>query len=239
LILSALIKAILFDLDGTLRHHIPSAGDVFVEYVRDIGLHVSEEDRIRSEHWTHYYFAYSLELQADEKIFKGTPGGFWVNFTKRRLASLGLPEKQAIELAPEFSKYMSEFYKPEVHVPEDAHTLLASLKSSGYILGVVSNREEPYLEELKKIKMDGYFKFLLAGGEVNSYKPERIIFERALELAGASAQETMYIGDNYFADVVGARRAGLTPVLYDPASLFTEMECVTIKCFTDLHELLK
>jgi HAD superfamily hydrolase (TIGR01549 family) len=238
LILSAPIKAILFDLDGTLHHHTPAAGDVFWEYAKSIGLRVSEEDRIRSEHWTHHYFAHSLEIQADGKTFEANKSGFWVNFTKRRLVSLGLPVKQAIELAPEFSAYMSKFHKPEVHVPEDAYTLLESLKSSGYILGVVSNREEPYPEEIKKIKMDGYFQFLLAGGEVNSYKPDRLIFERALELAGTSALETMYIGDNYFADVIGARRSGLMPVLYDPISLFPDAECTVIKSFAEVHKLL-
>lgn len=238
LISSTPIKAILFDLDGTLRHHIPAAGDVFVEYARNLGVKVSEEDRIRSEHWTHYYFASSLEIQADGKTYEGNSAGFWMNFTKRRLVSLGISLTQAVELAPEMSKYMAEFYKPEVHVPQDAYTLLESLKSDDYILGVVSNREEPFLEELKKIKMDGYFKFSLAGGEVNSYKPDRVIFERALEMAGASAQETMYVGDNYFADIVGARRSGLTPGLYDPASLFSDAGCAAVKSFAELHELL-
>ena len=233
------IKAVLFDLDGTLRHHIPSAGDVFVEYLRKLGLKISEEDKIRSEHWTHHYFASSLEIQADGKTYEGNSAAFWVNFTKRRLVSLGLPTSQAVELAPNASKYMDEFYKPEVHVPQDAHILLESLKSSGYILGVVSNREEPYPEELKRIKMDGYFKFSLAGGEVNSFKPDKRIFERALELAGTSAQETMYVGDNYFADIVGAHRSGLLPVLYDPINLFSHAECATIRSFDQLHEFLK
>ena len=233
------IKAILFDLDGTLRHHLPNAGEVFAQYVRKTGLHFSEDDRIRFEHWTHYYFANSLEIQADGKIYKGNLRGFWMNFTKRRLVALGVHLTKAIELAPDISSYMDEFHKPEVHVPDDAYTLLTSLKSLGYILGVVSNREEPYPEELKKIKMDGYFKFSLAGGEVNSYKPDIIIFKRALELAGTSAQETMYVGDNYFADIVGSRRAGLMPVLYDPINLFPDAECATIKSFADLPELLK
>lgn len=233
------IKAILFDLDGTLRHHIPNGGDVFVEYARSIGLRISEEDRIRSEHWTHHYFANSLEIQLDGKTHKENLRGFWLNFTKRRLVALGLRSTQAAELAPKISAYMDENYKPQVHVPHDTYDLLEFLKSSGYILGVVSNREEPYADDLKKIKMDSFFEFLLAGGEINSFKPDRAIFERALELAGTSASETMYVGDNYFADVVGARRAGLMPVLYDPISLFSDAGCAVIKSFAELPKLLR
>lgn len=232
------IKAILFDLDGTLRHHIPNGGDVFVEYARTIGLNISEEDRIRSERWTHYYFANSPEIKADGKTHHGDPSGFWLSFTKRRLVALGLRPSQAAELAPEISSYMDEFYKPQIHVPQDVYELLDILKSQDYILGVVSNREKPYSEELKELKMEGHFKFSLAGGEVNSFKPDKVIFERALELAGTPAFETMYVGDNYFADILGARCAGLTPVLYDPVSLFLEPGCAVIKSFGELPELL-
>jgi len=233
------IKAILFDLDGTLRHHLPSGGEIFVEYVRNSGLQISEEDRIRAEHWEHQYFANSLEIQADGKMFKDDRKGFWANFTKHRLLALGIQAAQAMELAPQASAFMDEFYKPEVHVPQDAYTLLTFLKEEGYILGMVSNREEPFQEELIKLKLDSYFKFSLAGGEVNSYKPDTVIFEHALELAGTSAPETMYIGDNYFADIIGSQRAGLKPVLYDPGSIFPEADCAVIRSFDDLPDLLK
>lgn len=233
------IKAILFDLDGTLRHHLPSGGEVFVEYVRSIGLQISEEDRIRALHWEHFYFASSPEIQADGETYKDDRKGFWVNFTRRHLVALGTHPTWAIELAPKVSAYMEKFYKPEVYVPQDAFTLLTFLKETGYILGVVSNREEPYQEELINLKLDSYFNFSLAGGEVNSYKPDSIIFERALELAETSAPETMYVGDNYFADIVGSHRAGLRPVLYDPTSLFPDADCEIIKSFSEFPELLK
>lgn len=233
------IKAVLFDLDGTLRHHIPAAGDVFVEFTRSIGLRISEEDRIRSEHWVHHYFAHSLEIQADGKLFKDDQKSFWVNFTKRRLVAVGVPTAQAIDFAPQASAYMEEHYKPAVHIPEDVFPLLQFLKDSGFVLGLVSNRDDPYHDEIKNMKLDSYFKFILAGGEVNAFKPDKLIFDHALKLAGTSASETMYIGDNYFADVVGSRRAGLIPVLYDPGSLFPDADCAVIKSFAELYELLK
>lgn len=232
------IKAILFDLDGTLRHHIPSSGDVFMEYARSLGLRISEEDSIRAQHWEHFYFASSLEIQKDMKAYSENQNDFWIIFSKRFLVALGAHAAQAAEFAPKISAYVNEFHKPEVRVPQDVFVLLESLQSSGYILGVVSNREKPYTEELKKIKIGGYFNFSLAGGEINSYKPDRIIFERALELSGTSADETMYIGDNYFADILGAHRSGLTPVLYDPNNLFPDVECAVIKSFAELPALL-
>ncbi len=230
-------KAILFDLDGTLRHHFPTGSRVFVEYLRDIKVHFSEEDEIRAERWEHFYFANSLEIQTDKKNFDHESGEFWVNYSRRRLVALGLHPGRAAELAPQVSAHMGTNYKPETHIPEDVIPTLACLKESGRVLGVISNRDQPYHEELEKLNLHSYFDFSLAAGEIQAFKPDPRIFQKGLELAGTSAHETMYVGDNYFADAVGAHRAGLTPVLYDPSRLFPDAECAVIRSFDELHEL--
>ncbi|GAB4565244.1 MAG: TIGR02253 family HAD-type hydrolase [Anaerolineales bacterium] len=231
-------KAVLFDLDGTLRHHVPTGSRVFVDYLRSIKVHFSEEDEIRAERWEHFYFANSLEIQEDRKKFDHEGGDFWVNYSRRRLVALGLHPKQAAELAPEVSAHMGANYKPEVHIPEEAPRMLKILKESGYTLGVVSNRDEPFQDELKGLNLDSYFHFSLAAGEVQSFKPDARIFQKAVEMAGTSASETMYVGDNYYADIVGSHRAGLVPVLFDPKRLFPDAECDIIRSFDELHGLL-
>lgn len=231
-------KAVLFDLDGTLRHHIPAGSKVFVEYLRSIKVHFSEEDETRAERWEHFYFANSLEIQEDKKKFNHESREFWVNYSRRRLVALGLHPKQAAELAPEVSAHMGENYKPEVHVPEEAPRMLNTLKDSGYTLGVVSNRDEPFHDELKDLNLHSYFHFSLAAGEVQSFKPDVRIFQKAVEMAGTSASETVYIGDNYYADIVGSHRAGLVPVLFDPSGLFPDAECAVIRSFDELHDHL-
>jgi len=233
------IKAILFDLDGTLRHHLPRGGQVFVQYLKSINIPISEECATRAERWEHFYFAHSLEIQADIKTFNSNTKEFWANFSKRRLVALGFSKQQAAELAPDVSAHMGINYKPEVYIPEEVPLILTSLKEAGYTLGVVSNRDEPFHEELKELKLASYFEFSLAGGEVQSFKPDTRIFQRGLELANAAAHEALYIGDNYYADIVGSLRAGLTPVLYDPNTLFPEAGCAVIQSFTDLPGLLQ
>jgi len=51
--------------------------------------------------------------------------------------------------------------------------------------------------------------------------------------------EAAYVGDNYYADVVGARRAGLTPVLYDPRGIFPDPGCASIVSFDQLPQVLE
>lgn len=231
------IRSILFDLDGTLRHHVPNGSDEFNRYATSLGIALHAEDITRAARWEHYYFANSPEIQADSATYKGEEQ-FWTNFGRRRLIVLGCAPSQAAELASQFRAHMHENHKPAVHMPEEVRPLLASLKQAGFILGVVSNREQRYEQQIEEIGLTEYFQFTLAGGEVNSFKPERGIFEEALRRAGTSAPETMYVGDNYFADVVGSRRAGLLPVLYDPSGLFPDAECPVIQTFDQLPDQL-
>jgi putative hydrolase of the HAD superfamily len=134
---------------------------------------------------------------------------------------------------------MRENYKPDSVIPEETYTVLPKLRESGFTLGVVSNRSNPYQDEIEGFGMGEYFHFSLAAGEVNSWKPETGIFEHAIKLSRTTPEQTLYIGDNYFADVVGARRAGLQPVLYDPRGLFHEPGCPVIASLNELVDLLK
>ena len=236
-----MIKSILFDLDGTLRHHTPMGSDVFNNYALSLGLPLHPEDITRAARWEHYYFANSPEIKADSQKFKTQKfenDSFWTNFGRRRLIVLGCSPAQAEILAPQFSAHMAENYKPQVNVPAEAHTVLANLKDAGTILGMVSNREKSFDEEHEEMGLREFFRFTLAAGEVNAYKPDRAIFDEAVKRAVTSAAETMYVGDNYFADIVGSRRAGLQPVLYDPIRLFPDAECPVVTAFDQLSTLL-
>jgi HAD superfamily hydrolase (TIGR01549 family) len=235
------IKSILFDLDGTLRLHTPMGSEVFNNYAISLGVPLHSEDMARAARWEHYYFANSPEIKVDKTKYisqKFEHDSFWINFGKRRLIVLGCSPAQAEELAPQFSAHMAENYKPQVHMPKDACDTLAKLKEAGFLLGMVSNRDKPFDDELKEMGLHEFFQFTLAAGEVNSYKPDRAIFDEAIKRAGTFASETMYVGDNYFADIVGSRRAGLQPVLYDPARLFPDAGCPVITAFDQLAKLL-
>lgn len=228
------IKAIFFDLDGTLRHNVPSGADIFNEFVRTLDVPFSDADRLRAMRWEMQYWANSPDLLGDLKTHDGESENFWIAYTHRRLIALGVSPEQANDLAPKVSAYMGEAYSPESIVPEDARRVLPELKEAGYILAVISNRDKPFNETLDSHGIGEYFQFSLAGGEVDAFKPEPEIFIHAMQRGSVTAQETIYVGDNYYADIIGSRRAGIRPVLYDPNSIFPDADCDTIKSFDEL-----
>lgn len=233
------IKAIFFDLDGTLRHSVPSGGEVFTDYVVTLGLPVDEEARLRALRWEHFYWASSVDLRNDLLAHAAETENFWIEYSRRRLLALGASPEWAAEFAPKTSRHMGEFYKPESIVPEDVRSTLPQLKEAGYILGVISNRDKPFQDVLDSHGIGEFFDFSLAAGEVNVFKPDPGVFVHALQRLHLSAQEVIYVGDNYYADVVGARAAGLQPVLYDPLGIFPNPDCATIKSFDELNSIVK
>lgn len=228
------IKAVFFDLDGTLRHSVPEGGEVFSAYVASLGLRVNDEDRLRAARWEYLYWASSADLRDDLLAHSSDTENFWIEYSRRRLIALGASPIRARELASKVSKHMGEVYQHESIVPEDVRRTLPVLKQAGYIMAVISNRDKPFQATLDSHNLSEFFTYALSAGEVESYKPEPGIFEHALKHMNVTARETVYVGDNYYADVVGARRAGLQAVLYDPNIIFPEADCITIHSFDEL-----
>ena len=233
------IKTILFDLDGTLRHNQPEGGEVFANYAISLGVSLNKDDRRRGIRWEHYYWAGSPELRTDLQNHGSENSDFWKNYGYRQLIAFGLEAERAAKLAPIINEYMNENYKPVSVVRAETYQVLGQLKEAGFRLGVVSNRERSFQEEMETLGILPFFEFSLAAGEVQSYKPQPEIFEAALKRVDSTPQEAMYVGDNYFADVIGSRRAGLRPVLYDPRGVYPEADCAVIASFDGLPAVLK
>ena len=233
------IQTIFFDLDGTLRHNDPAGLEVFADYASQLGLRISREDRLRAMRWEHYYWANSIDLKADKEIYSEENHEFWKNYCRRQLVALGASNGQVEEFAPKISQHMDDSYHPKSIVPEDVLQLLPQLQQAGYSMAVISNREKPYQQEIESLGIASYFVFSLAGGEVNAWKPEPDIFFHACKRMNITPSQAMYVGDNYFADVVGSRRAGLQPVLYDPRGIFPDAGCPVLSSFDELPSVLE
>ena len=83
-----------------------------------------------------------------------------------------------------------------------------------------------------------YFEFTYVAAEVDAWKPDPRIFDRALELSTSTPGQVIYVGDNYYADIIGANNAGLQPVLLDEKGIFPDAECVVIERVGELVDLL-
>ena len=69
-------------------------------------------------------------------------------------------------------------------------------------------------------------------------KPDREVFTYALARIEALPEQTIYVGDVYLADVLGARGAGIEPILIDRAGRFGFVDCVVVRSLVEICSLM-
>lgn len=230
------LKAIFFDLDGTLRHNEPEGFDAFIGFLNEVGHTLTLEQRYRAERWNHYYWSVAPELKEDVAQFGADTPAFWTRHAERVIEALGVNGEAGL---PERIRLcMAERYQPVNVVPEDVRPTLERLRAHNYTIALVSNRTEALDPLVEALGMEGLFHFTLSAGQAQSWKPDPGIFLKALALAQCAPLEAAYVGDNYYADIEGARGAGLHSILLDPRGLFPEPGCPVIPTIGDVERAL-
>ena len=102
---------------------------------------------------------------------------------------------------------------------------LERLRQRGLALAVVSNSDGTCAQSLQEAGLLRYLDFVIDSADVGVEKPDPRIFEIALARSGDSPQHTLYVGDLYHADVLGARGAGLHALLLDPHNDWPALDC--------------
>ena len=116
--------------------------------------------------------------------------------------------------------------------------ILWQLKERGFRLAIVSNSDGRDAEGFAYAGLSDLFEFIIDSFDVGVEKPNPRIFQIALERAEVNARQAVYIGDLYSVDVVGARGAGVVPILYDPYRLNADKDCLRIQEMEELFEIL-
>ncbi|MCS7087414.1 MAG: HAD family hydrolase [Thermoflexales bacterium] len=228
-----MVRAVIFDLDGTLRANQPEGFEAFVEYAGRVGIQLTERQIKICEREAHRYWA---SAQADVDLARYDKRSFWVNYNQILLNAMNV--RNCEDCAQRIQDFF-EHYEPQDVVFADTRPVLTQLKRAGYILGLVSNREEALQPIVEQYGFTEFFDFTLSAGEAGCYKPDPRIFYRALELAGGlDPEEAVYIGDNFFADVVGPLNIGMDAILVDPRDVFERYYTRRVKRLREVLALI-
>lgn len=89
-------------------------------------------------------------------------------------------------------------------------------------IAVISNADGKIVEILSRCGIADCFESITDSGVVGREKPHPEIFHAALRTMNARANESLYVGDVYSVDYVGARNVGMAAVLFDVAGAYRE-----------------
>ncbi len=104
-------------------------------------------------------------------------------------------------------------------VPPDTRTLLLRLKGR-FRLGVISNSDGGIRHVLEAVGLGDCFDAFTDSALVGVEKPDARIFRAALDSLRAHPAESLYVGDIYSVDYLGARAAGMHAVLMDAGGTY-------------------
>ena len=120
------------------------------------------------------------------------------------------------ELADYFEKHFLDEIINYNELIDGTLEILEYLKSKGYQLHVVSNGfHEVTNRKVEKSGLTKYFETVTSAEDAHAMKPDERIFEYSLNVANAKKSESIFIGDDWIADVKGAQNFGMEVIFFD------------------------
>ena len=216
------INALIIDFDDTLSNRKQSAYNFYKDHVLKVKSDLND---------------YELEGILQDCMNWDLYGHYNKSFVKENLE-----RKYNIHLPYEdFNKYFGENFGAYTILYDGVIDTLIELKKQGYILICLTNGAYfTQNSKLEKTKIKPYFDHVIISGEVGISKPDPRIYEYVCQLANIKPEETLFIGDTYSTDIVGAYRANIKPVWVcsDPTRACS-MNTLRILSFNDLIDLLE
>jgi putative hydrolase of the HAD superfamily len=204
------LRAVFLDIGDTVIRPNPSWEHVYAIAFEEYGVHVEPEHLRAALRRAYHHGGFGVDSAFDaseEASFART-----VEIDRAALADLGVGP-----MPGSFFRRLSELFMvtSNWHVFPDAVPTLAALRSRGLVVGAVSNWVWQLPELLHALDLVSHFDFIAVSSRIGFEKPHPEIFRWALAQAGVTAAEAIHVGDHLDADVAGAGRVGIQPVLID------------------------
>lgn len=220
-------KAILFDLGGTLLH---------LDYPFFKEEYAKRGEMIEQERF--FLGVANANRALDEIVLNdptSTDASRWKSFFESFLRYVEAPFDH-----PEF---IEEVLRPRHrsvnlwnYTLPGTHELLADLRHRSRLC-MISNSDGRAEAKTVQYGLRDHLEFVLDSHDVGVEKPDPRIFQLACERLGLEPEDCLYVGDIYSLDVLGPKRAGITPVLLD-WSLHPRADCDVLSSIFELPEFL-
>ena len=215
------IKTVCFDVGKTLLTPAISEAQIVCDAAATFGAIVDLETVEKSI--PAMYEFYEDAFKRDNSIWGNDAQAveIWMSLYEYLCGLIGISE-----VGPQVAKIGYEkFLDPQSWMLyDDVMPTLSALKAQGISLGIISNWDSSLDSIIEGLGVSSYFKVIISSAVVGLYKPQPEIFELAIRELGAIAHETLFVGDHVDADIRGAARAGITPILIDRENRFEDSE---------------
>ncbi len=204
-------KHIFFDLDHTIWDFDRNAQETLLELYDTYNLQGLGLDS--AEHFITTYTANNHELWTQYHLGKINKEALREMRFKKTFIDLGIDPRS---IPANFEEDYVNIGPTKKNLFESAEKVLTYLHKK-YHLHIISNGfKESTLMKMEVSNLNPYFKNVIISEEVGVNKPDKAIFEHALNLAQAKKQNSLMIGDSLEADIYGAQNFGMKAIFFNP-----------------------
>jgi len=189
----------IFDLGLTLIYS-PRVEN-FIKISKKFNMEPDEDEVKRAFTFSDSYF-----MKNRPGVLGRQPKEFYMEFLAVMFAYLHLEPN-----IKEFYDALFREYPPrkEWRLYDETIPFLEKLKKSGMKIGLLSNWDLGARDILDKLGLTKYFDSIVISSEIEIEKPAKGAFLHSMNELKVSPEETFYVGDNYFDDVMGGNKVGL------------------------------
>jgi len=219
-----LVRALFFDVGNTLL--FPNRARILAK-LHQSGVFPSDELLQQIERETKRDFDSLVESHAS------IDHGFWHLYYSRLLVELKIQQPDICQDLVSQTRVSRNWCDIR---PGTREALLRL--GQRYRLGVISNADGKIAEVLNHCGIGECFESIIDSGIVGAEKPDPVIFRAALDTLGVPAAESLYIGDVYSVDYLGATRVGMRSVLFDVAGTYRARGLPRVESLEELEAQL-
>ena len=202
------VKALFFDVGNTLL--FPNR-KLMLHALHERQIFPSEELLLKIECQTKSEFDSLLESHS------AIDHGFWHIFYSRLLRELQLSDASLHSDLVSRTRVSANWSEIRPGTRESLQRL-----AQKYRLAVISNADGKIADVLARCGIADCFESITDSGIVGKEKPHPAIFDEAVRTMGVSAKESLYIGDVYSIDYLGATSFGMQSILFDVAGAYRD-----------------
>jgi putative hydrolase of the HAD superfamily len=235
------IQAIAFDVNGTLVE-IHTEDDMEAAF-RAVGHFLTYQgiDLRRRRVRDLYFETMRQQRSTTEEYPEFDAPAIWRSIVENHMTDYtrSLPEEQLDSLPLTLAELYRGVTRRKLQLYPHVREVLDLLRGR-FQLGIVTDGQSSYARgELHKVGITHCFDVVVVSGDHGFRKPDRRLFQYALDALDVAAENAMYVGNDMHRDIYGAREAGMRTVMYDSGQGTKEYEgCVPDHTITDWRELL-
>ncbi|WP_293327952.1 HAD family hydrolase [Mycobacterium sp.] len=219
-------RAAVFDCAGTLLRLDPPSEQIFQDAVAELGLDIPLTEIARAYEIVNF----AVQIKSSELPTKAERDAFYRGFNRSLCAALGI-DRSFDRLHP---LLLTRFATRRHWVAFDDSAAALAAVGERVAVHALANWDRHLDEVLVRAGLRHLIGDAASSEELGAEKPARACFDAFLERNALDASQVVYVGNEYAADVVGAREAGLTPILVDRDNRLPYADCLRVQSLLDL-----